>query len=72
MFCLSLQEATRPFSRLNRAKTAALLVAREAKSRREVAKARGASMVERGITDDLTQEIRDLHVSRTADMIMPF
>ena len=57
------QEATRPFSRLNRAKTAALLVARDAKSRREVAKARSASMGERGITGDLIQEIRHLHVS---------
>lgn len=59
---LLLQEATRPFSRLNRARTANLLMAREQRSRREVEKAQNASLDERGIDETLTQEMRGLNV----------
>lgn len=56
------QEATRPFSRINRARTAHLLMAREKRSRLEVEKAQNASLNERGIDESLTQEMRGLNV----------
>lgn len=63
LYLLSPQEATRPFSRRNRARTAHLLMAREQRSRREVENAQNASLNERGIDDTLTQEMRGLNVS---------
>ncbi|CBN78576.1 Hypothetical leucine rich repeat protein [Ectocarpus siliculosus] len=62
----SSEEATRPFSRLNREKTTHLLMAREQRSRREVEKARNASLSDRGIDDTLAQEIRGLNALEQA------
>lgn len=57
-----MQDATRPFSRMNRARTTNLLMVREQRSRLEVEKAQSASLDERGIDETLTQEMRGLNV----------
>ncbi|CAM9232362.1 unnamed protein product [Ectocarpus fasciculatus] len=62
----SSEEATRPFSRLNREKTTHLLMMREQRSRQEVEKARNASLSDRGIDDTLAQEIRGLNALEQA------
>eukprot|EP00903_Cladosiphon_okamuranus_P019455 g17889.t1 len=62
----SSEEATRPFSRLNRTRTAHLLMAREQRSRREVERAQNASLSERGIDETLTKEMQGLSVLEQA------
>ncbi|CAM9256967.1 unnamed protein product, partial [Hapterophycus canaliculatus] len=62
----SSENATRPFSRMNRSRTANLLMVREQRSRLEVQKAQSASLDERGIDETLTQEMRGLNVLEQA------
>lgn len=66
---VSNQEAKRPFSRLNRAKTTMLLVAREQRSRREVEKAQNASLEDRGINQGILQDLRGLSVGTFCNTI---
>lgn len=60
---MHMQDAARPFSRMNRARTAKLLVSRESKRRLQVQSMRNASQQDRGIDHSLAREMRKLHVS---------